>query len=124
VAARQLGVDLVILVCNNGESVSLKKQAVASYGDLPRRYLDNASGFDYGPIAEALGIHAERVEVPVGRRPADIGPAATAFAAALARAAAVPGPALVELVLPADPAAWEGIWVTQGFEQAAAVPAR
>jgi acetolactate synthase-1/2/3 large subunit len=119
VTAVEQQTDLLILVCNNGQSVSLNKQGAASYGNVPRRYLDNAAGFDYTKVAQALGLHAERVSVPVGGPEDEVAAGVASLAAALRRGAAWSGPALVELVLPADPEAWRGIWVVHGFEQAA-----
>jgi acetolactate synthase-1/2/3 large subunit len=123
VAAVQSKVRLLLLVCNNGGSVSLKKQATASYGAAPRRYLENASGFDYREVSRALGVPAERVAVPVGAPSATMAGAVAELSAVLDQSASVDGPALVELVLPADPEAWRGIWVTQGFELSAPVTA-
>jgi thiamine pyrophosphate-dependent acetolactate synthase large subunit-like protein len=62
-----------------------------------------------------------RRAVPIGGSVEAVTAAAEELSATLRRAAAVDGPALVELVLPADPEAWRGIWVAQGFEQAAPV---
>jgi acetolactate synthase-1/2/3 large subunit len=121
VAAVEEQADFVILVCNNGESVSLKKQAAASYGAVPRRYLDNAQRLRYGEVAAALGVHTERVAVPIGAHLDTVDGAVAELAAALHRASAVRGPSLVELVLPADPSAWQGIWTVTGFEHQAPV---
>lgn len=121
VAAIQQEVPLLVLVCNNGGSVSLKKQANASYGAQRRDYLANVRGFSYYGVAQALGVPAERVEVPIGASPEVIDFAAGQLAAALARGAAINRPALVEVVLPANPEVWRGIWLTQGFEQVRAV---
>lgn len=65
---------------------------------------------------------AERVPIPIGGSPDEVRGAVAELPGALARAAAADGPALVELVLPADPEVWRGIWITQGFEQRTAVP--
>ncbi|GAA2868556.1 acetolactate synthase [Actinoplanes cyaneus] len=119
VAALQENARIVFVVCNNGESVSLKKQAAASYETRPRHYLSNVSGMRYRAVAEALGVAAERVAVPIGGDPEEVRTGLTEFSAALRRAAQVDGPSLVELVLPSDPAVWRGIWLTQGFEQIA-----
>lgn len=121
VAAIQQKVRLLIIVCNNGGSVSLKKQANASYGSLDRDYLGNVRGFSYYQTAQALGVPAERVEVPIGASNDVIDFAVGRLAAAIERGASAGGPALVELVLPSDPDAWRGIWLTQGFEQTPAV---
>lgn len=110
--------DIVFLVCNNGESVSLNKQAAAGgTGQRRRSYLDNVSGLSYPRLAEAFGVPAWSVRVTPGENlPAGL----AALREALDAAQRVPGPAFVELVLPADPGFWRGIWLTCGFDQAGA----
>jgi acetolactate synthase-1/2/3 large subunit len=108
VAAAQESAPVVFLVCNNGESVSLKKQRATTENDPPG-YLDNVPGLSYRGIAEALGVPGWRVAMGVSTP-------GTALEAALREAFATGGPALVELVLPSDPEVWRGIWITQGFE--------
>ena len=115
VAAVQERARVLYVVCNNGESVSLKKQGVASYGELDRSYLSNAPGLRYHAVAQALGVPVEVVDVPLGTD--DVDAAIRRLRAALAAMAAVDGPSMVELVLPAEPEVWAGIWLTQGFEQ-------
>jgi acetolactate synthase-1/2/3 large subunit len=119
VAARQEHADVLFIVCNNGESVSLKKQAAASYGMAERPYLSNVPGFEYHVVARALGIRCERVSVPVGGPTDTMDGALAHLSRALGDVASVPGPRMVELVLPPDPEVWRGIWITQGFEQLA-----
>ncbi|HEY2575555.1 MAG TPA: thiamine pyrophosphate-binding protein [Streptosporangiaceae bacterium] len=119
VAAVQEQTRIMFVVCNNGESVSLKKQARASYGGAARPYLDNPPGFGYAAVATAMGLRAERVAVPLGGPPHEIQAALSELALAFGRAAGGDGPSLVELVLPSDPAVWRGIWITRGFEEAA-----
>ncbi|MGW0804680.1 thiamine pyrophosphate-binding protein [Nonomuraea sp. NPDC002799] len=123
VAAVQERARVLFVVCNNGRSVSLTKQAAASYDEVPteRAYLANVDGFAYCELAEALGIPAQRIAVPIGGPTAAVDQALARLPDVLARAAEVDGPALVELVLPADPEVWRGIWITQGFEQRTAV---
>lgn len=121
VAALQERAPVLFVVCNNGQSVSLNKQAAASFGDAPRPYLNNVEGLNYRGLAESLGIPAHRVEVPVGAPEGEVDEALTQLSQCLDAACATPGPALIELVLPSDPEAWRGIWVTQGFEQKVAV---
>lgn len=117
VAALQQRAKILYVVCNNGESVSLKKQAAASYEQRSRTYLTNVDGMRYHAVAAALGLSAQQVTVPIGGDPAQVEAGLAAFALALRRAAQVDGPSLVELVVPADPEVWRGIWLTQGFEQ-------
>ncbi|WP_194238484.1 thiamine pyrophosphate-binding protein [Streptomyces spongiae] len=118
VAAVQDQAQVLFVVCNNGESVSLKKQATASYGTSDRSYLTNVGHMAYHQVAEALGVPAQRVVVPVGGPPAEVEAAVSHLTAALEKSAAEQGPSLVEIVLPSDPDVWKGIWITQGFEQA------
>ncbi|MEV1003755.1 thiamine pyrophosphate-binding protein [Nonomuraea sp. NPDC050202] len=124
VAAVQERAPVLFVVCNNGRSVSLTKQALASFGEPPggRGYLSNVAGFSYCRLAAAFGMPAERVPIPIGGAPDELRRAVAELPGVLARAAATDGPALVELVLPADPEVWRGIWITQGFEQRTAVP--
>ncbi|SRR5216683_273879 len=123
VAAIQQQARVLFVVCNNGESVSLKKQAAASYGASARPYLSNVRGFEYHAVARALGIPSERIAVPIGGPAGEVDAAVSRLADLLAEAAAVDGPSLVELVLPSDPDVWRGIWITQGFEQVVGVSA-
>jgi acetolactate synthase-1/2/3 large subunit len=124
VSAVQERARVLFLVCNNGASVSLRKQAAAAEPSWPgrgtRAYLQNVPGLSYRRIAEALGARAWLAQV----RP---DPAADAadydvgeLRRALSEADAAPGPALIELRLPQDFDAWRGIWLTCGFEQMAA----
>ncbi|MFI1730151.1 thiamine pyrophosphate-binding protein [Streptomyces acidicola] len=119
VAAVQDQAQVLFVVCNNGESVSLNKQAAASYGASDRSYLANVGHMAYHQVAEALGVPAQQVVVPVGGSPAAVQAAVSLLATVLEKSAAVPGPSLVEIVLPSDPEVWKGIWITQGFEEAA-----
>ncbi|MFK0291782.1 thiamine pyrophosphate-dependent enzyme [Streptomyces sp. NPDC090442] len=120
VAAVQERPRITYLVCNNGRSVSLTKQSAASgpewFGEGTRPFLHNVDDFDYCALASSFGIPAAAVEVPVGGDPAAVEEAVERLSAELDKAAAVDGPALIELRLPSDPDAWRGIWVTQGFE--------
>ena len=120
IAALEHRARVLFVVCNNGESVSLKKQAAASYGASRRAYLDNVHAFSYNLVAAELGLPAFRVEVPIGGPPSETEMAVKQFGSALRIAAEADGPSFVELVLPSDPAVWRGIWITQGFEQSGA----
>jgi acetolactate synthase I/II/III large subunit len=122
VAAVQERSPVLFVVCNNGESVSLNKQATATFGGAARRYLANSS-LQYRALAASMGVPATRVSVPVGDDPARVDEAVAEFSRLLDEAATVDGPALVELVLPSDAAVWRGIWLTQGFERQSPRPA-
>lgn len=117
VAAIQERARVLFVVCNNGGSVSLRKQAATSLGASGRAYLSNVDELRYGAVAEALGIPHARVEVPVGAPPADVDACLSRLSDHLAELSRVPGPSQIELVLPGDHEAWRGIWLTQGFEQ-------
>lgn len=124
VAAVQQQARVLFVLCNNGESVSLKKQAAASFGAAAARpYLSNVKGLRYHQFAEALGVPARRIEIPVGGPRQELDSAVAELSGALKFAEAAGGPALVEIVLPSDPQIWRGIWITQGFEQTVAAVA-
>jgi acetolactate synthase I/II/III large subunit len=119
VTAVQESARIVYLVCNNGESVSLRKQANAAFDgpvETPRRYLRNTSGLSYQRVAEAIGVRSWLVEVDGELEPAGVEGAARELGKALQEAGETDGPALVELRLPSDPDLWRGVWVTKGFE--------
>ncbi|MFH9404514.1 thiamine pyrophosphate-binding protein [Streptomyces sp. NPDC017638] len=120
VAAVQQRARITYLVCNNGRSVSLTKQAAASgpdwFGSGRRPFLHNVDDFDYCRLARSLGLTATAVEVPVGAPQPEVSAAVARLSEELERVAAADGPSLLELRLPSEPAAWRGIWVTQGFE--------
>jgi acetolactate synthase-1/2/3 large subunit len=118
VAAVEQRARVVYVVCNNGRSVSLAKQASASFGEARRAYLENVAGFDYRALAEAIGVHAASVAVPVGAGLEQVRAGADELAVLLGKAAEIDGPSLVEVVVPSDPAVWRGIWATEGFERA------
>jgi acetolactate synthase-1/2/3 large subunit len=119
VAAREQGARVLFVVCNNGESVSLRKQATASLGDRRRDFLANADGFSYTDVAAAHGLPVQRLHVPIGADVDVIDATMADLARLLAELTSVDGPSLLELVLPSDVEAWRGIWLTGGFDQEA-----
>jgi acetolactate synthase-1/2/3 large subunit len=126
VAAVQESAPLTFVVCNNGGSVSLRKQS-RPQGLLDRgfnRYLDNAAGMRYSEIATVLGMRSWRVDLSGWLEHDRTADCLEAFRQALSGATAHPGPTLIELVLPPDPEFWRGVWITEGFEaQKQTVPA-
>ncbi len=116
VAAVEQPAPVVFLLCNNGGSLSLRKQA-ASAG---QRWFDGAVPFLLNPplhttrIAAAFGLPAERIDFTgTAGEPVPIlaGRLRDWLAGALARRR----PALLELLLPDDQGTWAGIWVSRGF---------
>ncbi|MFC4533032.1 DUF4915 domain-containing protein [Sphaerisporangium dianthi] len=120
VAAVQESAPVTFLVCNNGGSVSLRKQSgPAGWLDAGHhRYLDNAAGMDYVRLAAALGVHSRRVDLSGWLDRDHSAMRLDMFARTLDAMIDDPGPTLIELVLPADPEFWTGIWINQGLEQA------
>jgi acetolactate synthase-1/2/3 large subunit len=116
-AVAQQQARVLYVVCNNGESVSLKKQGASSLGDRGRSYLSNVTGLRYHAVAEAFGLPSAQVDVPLGGPVYEVREGIQRLSAALERAAAVDGPSLVELTLPSAPEVWRGIWLTQGLEE-------
>jgi acetolactate synthase I/II/III large subunit len=125
VCAVQEAAPVTFLVCNNGGSVSLRKQSGPSgWLDGGRdRYLENAAGMRYADVAAALGVRAQRLDLSEWLDSDRAATRLAAFAVLLEDMAARPEPTLIELVLPSDPEFWAGVWITQGFEQQAATTA-
>lgn len=124
VAAVEQHAPMIFLVCNNGQSVSLLKQATASGSSWlaggKHPFLQNPPAMRYTAIAMALGVKAHTIAFPIDRGEEAIDVAAFQLGLTLAAARAGGGPVLVELVLPSYGEAWNGIWITQGFESPAA----
>ncbi len=116
IATIQQRARVTFLVCNNGRSVSLNKQAGASFGPSRRTYLDNVDQFQYWKLSESLGIPSFRVDLPIGAQGSNFSDGLSALRSSLRKASAHAGPTLVELVLPSDAAVWRGLWLTQGLE--------
>lgn len=117
VSAVQERARVLLVVCNNGGSVSLLKQAAADLGTAQRSYLANAGRLRYHALAAAMGVWAKRVEVPILSSPQEFEAAMVRVSETLADAEAVEdGPSLVELVLPSEQESWQGIWLVRGLE--------
>jgi acetolactate synthase-1/2/3 large subunit len=120
VAAVQESAPITFIVCNNGGSVSLRKQSNPSgWLDATRhQYLENADGANYTAVASALGLDSRRIDLSDWLDGDESATRLDTFAVALDAVAGHPGPTLIELVLPSDPEFWSGVWITSGFEQA------
>jgi acetolactate synthase-1/2/3 large subunit len=119
VAAHQQRARVLFVVCNNGESVSLQKQAVSRLGERRRAYLDNVAGLSYADIARAHGTAVRQLRVPIGAAADAVDATMVEMAGMLAELTSVDGPSLLELLLPSDPEAWRGIWLANGFDELA-----
>ncbi|WBB78675.1 thiamine pyrophosphate-binding protein [Micromonospora sp. WMMD882] len=118
VAAVQENAPVTFVVCNNGGSVSLRKQSRGQTlldGGF-HHYLDNAAGMRYAETAQVLGLHSRRVDLSNWLDRDHAAGRVVDFQQALAAALEHAGPSLIELVLPADPEFWTGVWITEGFE--------
>jgi thiamine pyrophosphate-dependent acetolactate synthase large subunit-like protein len=119
-AIGELGVPLVILVCNNGSSVSLRTQAASDgleLGDLDAMLLGNSNRMNYTAIAAGYGIAAHSICWPDRDEGAEtLATAARQALSALTDALAAGRPCLLELVTTDAPDFWEGVWRTAGYE--------
>ena len=116
--AGELAPRIVYLVCNNGESVSLLKQATTRPGwdESGRTYLGNARRLSYTRVAEGFGVTAATVDLRVMQTVEAVQDALRLFQQRLAEAVDHDGPTLIEMRLPSLGDFWEGIWTVKGFE--------
>jgi len=109
-------VNLTCLVCNNGGSVSLRKQAVGDYGPdallFSADLLRNIAAVKYGDLCGALGVPYWHATWTTGAAEE-----AEQLAAALAAAGRTDGLATVEIQVPGSLEFWEGLWRVQGFDE-------
>jgi len=120
VCAGEQGVDLKILLCDNGQSVSLLKQSRHSnpwaFEGSASSFLENPPSLDYLALARAVGLQVFDVVYNINSPELAERDPTCNFQAALTSAAASSGPILIRLKLPCDPDAWEGIWATKGLD--------
>jgi acetolactate synthase-1/2/3 large subunit len=107
---------LTCLVCNNGGSVSLRKQAVGDHGSdsalATAGLLRNIAAVKYGELCRGLGIPHWDVTWTAGEERES-----GRLAAALAAASRAGGPAMVEIQVPGSLEFWEGLWRVRGFDE-------
>jgi acetolactate synthase-1/2/3 large subunit len=119
-AAGQEGAPVTFVVCNNGGSISLEKQARSDYERAfdcgAHRYLANPPNVSYPRLAEAFGLRAVSIEWSPEKGPDAIDRAGQRFAAALEEAISRREPTLIELRLPPLGPTWDGVWATKGAE--------
>jgi acetolactate synthase-1/2/3 large subunit len=106
---------ITCVVCNNGGSVSLLKQAVGDHGSDASLYtadlLRNIGSVKYGALCAGLGVPYWHAAWTEGE-----GQEAAGLAAALTAASRVGGPALVEIAVPDSLDFWAGLWRVRGFD--------
>jgi acetolactate synthase-1/2/3 large subunit len=123
-ALREQQVPLLVLVCNNGSSVSLTKQAAADGIDAEtvRSALGNVPGLGYARIAAGFGIPATTLVWPDDPTGQDLTAVSRRLTAEIADALTTGGTRVLELVTPASPRFWAGVWRVAGFEDAVEAP--
>ena len=104
---------VLIMLCNNGGSVSLRKQS--SFDGLitlgsASGFLDNGELVDYLTIAHGYGVPATRVEWSGSAS------SVQSLRRAVKSGLEERGPHLVELRLPGDASFWSDVWITKGME--------
>src|SRR5262249_20895178 len=119
-AASEHQVPLVVLVCNNGASVSLRKQAdFDGLGDGGPP-LGNVAPMSYAAIATGFGLSAALHVWPEDASRSDaVAAASRELTAEIKRAITARRPHLIELVTPGSPEFWAGVWRVEGLEAAA-----
>jgi acetolactate synthase-1/2/3 large subunit len=117
-AASEHRAPLVILVCNNGASVSLRRQAdFDGLGASGQSVLGNVERMNYAAIAEGFGLTAIVERWPDETRRSDaVAAASDRLASEIGRALLTRQPYLIEVVTPSCPEFWAGVWRTDGFE--------
>lgn len=120
-AAGENDAPVVIVVCNNGSSVSLRTQANADgleIGTAGSSPLTNNPRMSYTAVARAYGVRSSVLEWPQESvRTAAVTKAADTFARTVADAIAARRPYLLELVVPGTAEFWAGVWNTAGYDE-------
>jgi acetolactate synthase-1/2/3 large subunit len=123
-ALREQQAGLLVLVCNNGSSVSLTTQAAADGvdADTVRSALGNVPGLGYARIAAGFGIPATTLVWPDDPTGQDLTAVSRRLTAEITEALTTGGTRVLELLTPASPRFWAGVWGVAGFEDAVAAP--
>lgn len=109
-----LEAPLLIVVCNNGSSVSLRKQARSDGLTLHENYefMGNSANMSYTAIAAGYGLPIEQVSWLDGPTKE----ASDRLTRVVANAVATPRAQLIELLTPGDEDFWQDVWIVRGFE--------
>ncbi|NKY32639.1 thiamine pyrophosphate-binding protein [Nocardia speluncae] len=116
-AASEHDAPLVVLVCNNGASVCLGKQA--DFDGLGENVLplDNIAEMSYSAIASGFGLSSSVVVWPDETSVTEsVVAASETLTAEIERALSARRPHLIELVTPSRTEFWTGVWRVEGME--------
>jgi acetolactate synthase I/II/III large subunit len=114
-AVREQQVPLLIMVCNNGASVSLSLQAAADgVGEGVETLLGNVPGMSYAAIARGFGLSASSVLWTEAPLPGQNDP--QSLTCEMTEALTSGRPHVLELIAPATPQFWAGVWRVAGCE--------
>ncbi len=122
-AASECEVPLVVLVCNNGASVSLRRQAdFDGVGEAGFSAFGNVRRMNYAAIANGFGLSATVHVWPDDTERSDrVCVASHELTTELRRAIMARRTHLIELVTPGRPEFWAGVWRLDGLEASAPV---
>lgn len=110
----ELQVPLLVLVCNNGASVSLGVQAAADgVSGGVRAVLANVPGMGYAAVARGFGLSASTFVWTDPLRTEDLPQRLTT---AITQALASGGPHFLELIVPGTAQFWAGVWRVAGLD--------
>ncbi len=117
VSSVENNINITYLVCNNQCSVSLKKQAAFQKMNqiVTDTFLENAP-IHYCDIAKSIGLKSFKFKVPITTNSSIIKKSDMKLRHIIKQAITIKGPALIELIMPSTPEAWDGIWSTRGNE--------
>ncbi|KKU82733.1 MAG: Acetolactate synthase, large subunit [Microgenomates group bacterium GW2011_GWA2_47_8] len=101
----------IFIVLNNGESVSLFKQALSQDPHAfsnGKNFLKNIPSFSYTEIAKAIGLVVYKIENNKNQM--------IDFKNILLKSLTIDKPVFIEIEAPSNKDAWQGIWITEGNE--------
>lgn len=119
VSVVQEQLPVIYIICNNGKSVSLTKQILSQEKNAFKRssqFLQNAP-IDYSKLARSLGLLTYQLQFNPEASINTSEHLAWRLHAILFRAVKKKKPVLIELHLPSNLEAWEGIWNIKGNEK-------
>ncbi|WP_369392989.1 thiamine pyrophosphate-binding protein [Streptomyces sp. CG1] len=112
-------VPILVIVCNNGGSVSLRKQSSSEgLGTATAGFLRNVECLDYASTARSFGLEASTVRWP-DRLQSDepVVEAGQVLKRRIEDALADRRPHLIELVTTGAPEFWAGVWNVDGITE-------
>jgi acetolactate synthase-1/2/3 large subunit len=116
-ALRELQARVLLVVCNNGRSVSLVSQAATDgTGDGLDVLLGNVDGLSYAQIAHGFGIRSSTYAWPEDPGPGDLERAASGLSGHLQQVLSQEVPHVLELLAPDGPRFWARLWRVDGNE--------